>query len=440
MTAFPLQTPVSSFSKIKRLLLLLRQRKQEYSMKSRSIRLLSVKLACIYILILAIEPPVLASDHVDGEVTIEHKAADISDLFVFPSPATPGHLVMVLDVYSFVDRSGHFSDKVTYSFMLRRATRAGNGINAGFNIDEEEFRFDCTFETPHDKTHWVTCKTPNGLSIRGEVDKEEGTVSGGVRVFAGRRADPFLFDPAWLENISTKGILAPAENIELTYINVLSIVIEVNVQQVFGNAGTPLFAVAAETTTQDNNGNTRRRIDRIGRPEVTNAQLIRPSGEKDLRDQYNKDDPFNVPYQNIQTYKERLLKNIAYYDGLDGNNDWLPEWNNTLAMLMVNDFLVVDTSMPFTVRGYFDIENSMLRSQPHTRCGGRVPGDFAVNTLLSLLVNGGHGPDISGGHINGKPALDHFPYLGEPSTGIISIIKTYFTNKFANEATLKFER
>lgn len=409
-------------------------------MKIRSKQQLVVIATCMYLLILVCETPVWASDHVDGSVTIKDKVADISDLFVFPSPLTPGNLVMVMNVYPFITRNGHFSDKVNYSFMLRRAVKAGSGLNAGFTLDDMEFRFDCTFETPHDETHWITCKTPNGLSIRSEIDKIDGIESGGVRLFAGRRADPFLFDPTWLQNIVTNGLLAPVGNIELTNLNVLSIVIEANVQQVFGSGAGSLFAVAVETTTRDNEVGEIRRIDRVGRPEVTNAVLVTPKGEDDLRDQYNQEDPYNVSASNFQTYKERVLKNIFYYDSLDGNKDWLPEWSDTLAMLIVNDYLVVDAVMPFTVGGYFEIENSMLKSQPHTRCGGRVPGDFVVNALISTLVNGGHGREISGGYIDGKPALDDFPYLGEPSTGLISIIKTYFAEKFAAKTALEFGR
>ncbi len=388
-------------------------------------------------LVIAFRTSAEASDHVDGQITIDDPVADLSDLFAFPSPNTPGHLVIILNAYPFVSRSGHFSDRVTYSVEVRRAAMVGTGIQTAFETGEEAYRFDCSFETPHDRgaPHWATCTTPNGAPIRTQVDDEDGVTSDGVRVFAGRRADPFLFSSSWFATIVKEGVIPPANaSNDISSLNVLSIALEVDVAQVFGDSTESLFAIASETTTQDSPNDPVRRIDRVGRPEISNARMAARGQEEDLRNRYNQANTFDLSPEDSVLFQQRLLNNVAYYDSLDGVRDWVSPWDSTLANLFLQDYLVVDAAMPFTVQSYFSIENSMLRNQPYTRPGGRVPGDNIINALFTTMVNGGHGREIATGiPTDGKPAQDQFPYLGEPATGIFSAIKTYFAVRAARK-------
>ncbi len=374
-----------------------------------------------------------ASDHIDGPITINDPVADITDLFAFPSPNQPGHLVMIMDVYPFVSGKNHFSDRVTYSLVVKRAEKAGSGLYTAFETGDEAFRFDCTFEVPHERgaDHWATCTTPNGPPIRTQVDDENGGVSAGVRVFAGRRADPFLFNASWFLSVVNEGVIPPPKGSnDFTRLNVLSLIIEVEVEQVFGGGENALFAVSGETTTQDSANDPVRRIDRVGRPELTNARIVGHGQEEELRDLYNKENTFDIAPESYALFQTRLLNSITYYDSLDGNKDWLSPWDSTLAKLLLDDYLVVDVTKPFTVQSYFEIENSMLRSKPHTRCGGRVPGNNIINTLMTTMINGGHGQAVTNGiPTDGKPAQDQFPYLEKPNTGLISAIVAYFVRR-----------
>ncbi|ODS22924.1 hypothetical protein AB835_11525 [Candidatus Endobugula sertula] len=70
-------------------------------------------------------PQAMASDHVDGEITIEHPVSDLSDLYAFPSPTDPKRLVLILNSYPLVPSNGHFSDRLTYSFLIKPLTIKG---------------------------------------------------------------------------------------------------------------------------------------------------------------------------------------------------------------------------------------------------------------------------------------------------------------------------
>ena len=89
--------------------------------------------------------------------------------------------------------------------------------------------------------------------------------------------------------------------------------------------------------------------------------------------------------------------------------------NHPLTELLLADFLVVDVSKPYHEASFFEIERAMLQGVPHETCGGRSLNDDVIDTLLTVMVNGGKGPRISDG-------LDHatvtasrvFPYLAPP--------------------------
>src|SRR5262249_50680718 len=59
------------------------------------------------------------ADHSSGPRAIAAPAADIADLFVFPSPERPSHLVLVLNVFPAAAPGALFSDAVAYRFRLR---------------------------------------------------------------------------------------------------------------------------------------------------------------------------------------------------------------------------------------------------------------------------------------------------------------------------------
>ena len=50
------------------------------------------------------------SDHISGPRALAEPIADITDVYAFPSPETPGDLVLVLNTLPFAPPDGRFSD------------------------------------------------------------------------------------------------------------------------------------------------------------------------------------------------------------------------------------------------------------------------------------------------------------------------------------------
>ncbi len=374
----------------------------------------------------------ISSDHIDGPVTIAHPVADITDLFVFPSPDHPGHITLILDVYTGVAANGHFSDKVTYDFIIKYASIRKEGLVAGFDVIGD-YKVSCTFETPHGlfASHWITCKSSTGLTVRTQVDKlQEEDTEDGIRVFAGRRSDPFFFNAGWALDASTKGeIPPPKDNNIMQDVNTLSIVLVIDIEKELGLDKGSLFAVAGRTSTQDANGT--RQIDRIGRPEITNVTMVTHDGI-DLRDQYNAQKPFDLSGPNIELFRQRFRDNVMYFDSLNHSREWTTESGNNLAEILLNDYQVVDVSKEFTSNTYFEIEKAILRGEPHTTCGGRTPNEDIMDVVFTMLINGGNLPLIRDGVDRPtKLASEIFPYLAAPNEGFNAIAKSFVVRAIA---------
>ena len=54
------------------------------------------------------------ADHFSGPRILFDPASDIADVFAFPSPERPGHLVLVLDVFPAAAPTALFSDAIRY--------------------------------------------------------------------------------------------------------------------------------------------------------------------------------------------------------------------------------------------------------------------------------------------------------------------------------------
>ncbi|MGZ3710291.1 MAG: hypothetical protein ACXVBE_00980, partial [Bdellovibrionota bacterium] len=119
-------------------------------------------------------------------------------------------------------------------------------------------------------------------------------------------------------------------------------------------------------------------------------------------------------------YEDRLAKNIAFYDAVDGKKDFSDSERKQLAAILVNDFQVVDMTKPCKDGDFLEIEKAMVAQKPHATCGGRRPNDDIMDTLFTLYVNNGKGPKISDGvdHPFLEPSTK-FPYLAEPDLSLL---------------------
>jgi hypothetical protein len=369
------------------------------------------------------------SDHISGPRAVADPIADITDVYAFPSPQSPGRLVLVLNTLPMAKASDLFSTGLLYRFRLRPLTPPANdapGARWTFVPGEEEVVLDCTFDPPGpdpDRTgreQHGTCVTPDGERVVFRVNDEEGGHGRGVRVFAGVRWDPFIMDArAALATIATRKLAFTEEgSIFLDGKNVLSIVVEIDQGLLPGRR---LVGVVAETLTR---GELNVRIERVGRPEVKNMMLApkdfdRVNRDLEIRDLYNMEDAFHLGDSYAGAYRARLDANLAFWDGLDGKQDWTlgADGSHPLTELVLADYLVVDVTKPHVEQGSFlDIELSARRGEAHETCGGRTLNDDVMDTIFTQLVNAGRGPTIRDGvDAATRPASAGFPYLASPN-------------------------
>src|SRR5262245_31285721 len=154
------------------------------------------------------------SDHFSGPRALADPAADISDLYAFPSPEDPRHLVLVMDVFGKSGPSAVFSDAVIYRFRIRPVDIAATGPEAAFVASRSEIAFDFMFDVPNGTSvigrpvQHGRCLTPDGRIISFLVDDENGGVGEGAQVFAGQRSEPFFLDVRMIEKTVTTGKLS----------------------------------------------------------------------------------------------------------------------------------------------------------------------------------------------------------------------------------------
>ena len=274
------------------------------------------------------------SDHFSGPRAIAGPAGDITDLWAFPSPERPGHLVLVAGVMPAAKPGAAFSEAIVCRFRLRPLTVAGTGPQTSFRFgpEAEELVVECGFSAPQpsgsngNRAQEGWCTTPSGETVRFAVGDEQGASGDGVRVYAGHRADPFFLDlPAWLESMAS-GRLAfkePGTN-ALEGLNLLGVVVEIDTRMLVAGGRGPLFGVVAETVAA---GPLPIRLERFGRPEIKNFLLAQKGYDKlnpqiELRDLYNLEDAFHMSGDYRPAYAARISANLAAFDKLDGKVDW----------------------------------------------------------------------------------------------------------------------
>lgn len=123
----------------------------------------------------------LAADHIDAPAVVADPAADLTDLYAWSDGGSM--LNLALDVPSSGPGSS-FSDAVQYVFHIETMSAFGE---SGTRTD-----LICTF----DAAQMVSCWVGEAAYLKGDASGSEGLRSedGMVRVFTGRRNDPFFFN------------------------------------------------------------------------------------------------------------------------------------------------------------------------------------------------------------------------------------------------------
>ena len=143
---------------------------------------------------------VRGSDHQDtyNLATRSNTSADITDVFVFPSPTNPNNVVFAMDVSPLIPAGMGTSKVFDPSLMWQiKISHVAGGP------EDQVMQFGVTGPTP--TTQMITFYGPGKPNEVGTTNSflasagtfaynQPSTLANGIQVFAGPRADPFFFD------------------------------------------------------------------------------------------------------------------------------------------------------------------------------------------------------------------------------------------------------
>ena len=144
-----------------------------------------------------------ASDHADTAGNVNRQGADLTDVFIFPSPTNNNNVVLVMDVHGLIPagQGGNFSfdSNVLYQFkmdisgdyvedLVIQARFSGTGASQKVLVSGPAKPYTtgttATFASPSRTIGAIN--TPFTIALPNNA--------GNMQVFAGVRSDPFFFD------------------------------------------------------------------------------------------------------------------------------------------------------------------------------------------------------------------------------------------------------
>lgn len=366
----------------------------------------------------------ISSDHIDGPITTEHSASDITDFYAFPDA---DGLVMVMNLYPGAPTDAHFEDRLIYSFLVRSVNIQDQST---VSHPEGELKIHCRFNDAHLSRGQISCQSENGaISIAGPVDTI--TEETGVQIYSGLRSDPFIFNGSFAKSIVEKGTLSkPGSGNDMNQLNVLSVVIKIPANQLPEGA---LIAAATEVSFQEKGStNAPEQLDRVGRPEITNVTLdAKSKKEEDLRDEYNTWPTFDVPLAAKSDFQARITANIIAYDQLDGIQHWKESEATLAGRLLVEDYLIVNMiGECASSNNFLSIEKAILNGQTPTTCGGRFLEDDIMDDIFTWYISKDTKVYKDGANQIYRRPLETFPYLAEPDTSFSARAKAWIARTF----------
>ena len=128
-----------------------------------------------------------AADHVDSPTLATNPMADITDVYAWMSGS---NLNLIMDVSARDDGTRGFGPSVVYVFHLTSKQGLGVATPGG-----TETRVICKFASSTSVECWVVGGSTTKDYVTGDPSNTAGVTSilGKVKVFAGRRSDPFFF-------------------------------------------------------------------------------------------------------------------------------------------------------------------------------------------------------------------------------------------------------
>jgi hypothetical protein len=373
----------------------------------------------------AISASAIASDHLDTPTVITNPRADIADLYAWT--ASDGRRLNL--AMTIVGDS--LSDNVEYVFHV--------DSGKAFDATTESVSIACR---PTSTTNFIDCRIGDGDRALGDASSEQGLEGAQrrLRVFAGRRDDPFFNnvrgtraayevaakalrqgatrDRAGCPQFAATTVQAiqkqwrqttggPASNL-LAGWTPASLIVSVDLPLV--TRGGPILAVWATSASEYG------QLDRAGRPLTGNALLgtLATAEVSDrLKEEYNR----ATPATSVRFVPE-IEKTLGLYDAFDGTcgNQYLAksdaaslERYRALAQMLADDRLWVNSAATKCTQ-LFAVERGLRND-----CGGRTINYSAANMYRSLLVNGtASGVDDGLVEDERKHSVSEFPFLARP--------------------------
>ena len=143
--------------------------------------------------------PVWSSDHQDtyNLATRSNTSADITDVFVFPSPTNPANVVFAMDVSPLIPAgmgtAKFFDPSLMWQFKISHQTSSVEDQVIQFGVTGTGATQTITMYGPARPNEIATSNTfvPAAASFNYNVATQ---LNNGIKVYAGPRADPFFFD------------------------------------------------------------------------------------------------------------------------------------------------------------------------------------------------------------------------------------------------------
>lgn len=363
--------------------------------------------------------PIVArcSDHAEAPLVESDQAADIADVYAFLDPNNNQNVILAVDVHGFIVPSengnlGAFDPNVLFQFNIENTGDAAPDKLIQITFDEQTSR--STPQTAHitipakKKKDSITFTAPTTVSSATAANPPLATVTTdpttGITFFAGLTDDPFFFDVPAFNNF-VASVLAGAPNaavfsrgrdtfagynIQMITLSVPASLLTGSAGSVIGVSATTLRKTSTHLLKKDDpkSSGTYLPIDRAGIPAINTALI--PFARKNEYNRSTTVDDANGKFANDIVATLHALGTDDAHVGI-------------LAGIAVNngDMLRLDTAVANTgsnAQGGFP--------------NGRRPSDDVIDTILTLINNGGTlGDNVNA---NDVPFRTVFPFFAPP--------------------------